>query len=139
MRKAYNTVQKKYLYEILKKHKDRHLSAEEIYSLIPDKKLGKSTVYRLLSNLVGSGVLRRYTEEGSRQFLYQLVGGRKCDSHFHLKCLDCGRVIHLRENLSDTVASEIFSQYNFKIDEKKTVFLGQCDDCASLEIGCDIK
>ena len=132
MRGVYNTFQKQYLYNIIKKQKDKQFTVDEIIKLIPDNKLGRSTVYRLLNTLVKDGVVRRYTEDGSRCFLYQFAENKECDSHFHLKCVNCGKVIHLKEKLSDSVSTEIMSEYNFRIDEKKTVFLGQCEKCTSI-------
>jgi len=132
LRGVYNTVQKQYLYEIIKNKRDKQFTVDEIIKLIPDNKLGRSTVYRLLANLVNDGVIRRYTADGSRCYVYQLAEDDACDYHFHLKCVDCGKVIHIKENLSDSVSSEIMTEYNFKIDERKTVFLGQCKECANI-------
>lgn len=130
MERHYRTKQKDELLHFLSTVADRQLTIEEIASELPD--IGKSTVYRLVRQLVEDGVLRRFVADNSRRFLYQYAGQPDCCEHLHLKCTVCGRLIHLRHGLSRQMKQTIASQYGFSIDGAKTMLFGCCGDCRDI-------
>lgn len=129
----YQTKQKKQLIEFFKNNTKKSFSMNEIInSVCPDGK-GKSTIYRIMSQLTNTGVLIKMQDD-SKSVLYQYVGeGTNCSSHFHLKCSECGNLIHLDCHHIDKISQHIFDEHNFILDMKKTVFYGICRDCSIKE------
>ena len=140
MRKTYQTSQKKKIIEFMKTHPDRHFSAEEICQAVnavriagaagqdPEQKVGLSTVYRQLSQLCAEEILNKFS--GSGGFVYQYVSGLNgCNHHFHLKCLGCGKIIHLECAMSEELIKHIGETHDFEIDSGKSVLYGTCDSC----------
>ncbi|MEM1486143.1 transcriptional repressor [Oscillospiraceae bacterium PP1C4] len=91
--------------------------------------LGKSTVYRLMSKLLQEGVVKRFAGKTGRGFLYQYVNPCECHSHLHLKCISCGKLIHLEDDISQHMVSAIEVKNDFEIDSDQTVLYGKCVDC----------
>lgn len=129
MKQPYHTEQREAVLAFLRSAPDRQFTVEEIVAaLAGEHSPGKSTVYRLMTRFAEEGTVRRSVLGNSRHFGYQIVP-EHCDSHFHLKCTDCGRLIHLDESISDAVQGEILTRFRFAVDERKTVLLGQCEAC----------
>lgn len=73
----YQTEQKKLLLRYMEKSENRQFSAEELaMALIAEgeKAPGKSTVYRLVTELYAEGTLRRFPKTEGRGWLYQYHG-----------------------------------------------------------------
>jgi Fur family ferric uptake transcriptional regulator len=103
-------------------------TVEEICDrILPDGK-GKSTVYRIISGLVDNGVLHRIADAKSRHVTYQYMEHGGCSEHFHLKCKDCGKLIHLDDELSHLFEKEILKLKGFALDEGALLY-GKCDKC----------
>ncbi len=131
MKREYNTEQKRRITEFLKENSARHWSASEIAAAVCDEHLGKSTVYRLISKLFESGIIRRFETAGSKSFVYQYAGENSdCDSHFHLKCVKCGRLVHMHCHELVAVKEHIIDEHNFIIGSKRAILYGECTDCA---------
>lgn len=131
---TYNTEQKKQLIDFMTRHAQTAFSAEqaaqEMESELGENAPGKSTVYRLLSRLCDEGKVKRFSQRGERQSYYQIVAGKHCDRHFHLKCTRCGRLLHMSDEESEKLVSEILSASDFLIDRENTVLYGVCAKCA---------
>lgn len=133
MKKEYNTEPKKLINEFLKQNSDRHFTVDEIAEAVcsGDKSAGKSTVYRHISKLLESGAVRRFETPGVKSFVYQYSGvSEHCDSHYHLKCVKCGRLIHLECAKMDEVRQHILADHNFIIGSNRAVLYGECGICA---------
>ena len=130
----YATEQKKILIDFLREYRESSFSVEEIVAELQkidgEKVPATSTVYRLITKLVEEGTVRRFVKGHSRQFLYQIVDREHCRSHLHLRCMDCGKLFHLNEKLSDEVLDVIRATSNFSVNEEETVLLGACSDCS---------
>ncbi len=124
----YMTQQKKELLQFLQLHSDRHFTVEQIANEMGGT--GKSTVYRLIAKLVNDGTVRRFEANNSKSFVYQFAGQNSgCDCHFHLKCVKCGRLIHMEcDQLSD-VKNHIATEHNFLIGASRAVLYGECTSC----------
>ncbi len=127
---AYQTTQKQMLRDFLQSHTDTAFTVEEIAAAVSGPGApGKSTVYRLITQLVESGAVKRFVRGNSRQFVYQAVGCTHADAHLHLKCVDCGQLLHLDDAVSHTVLRDVLDSCAFRVDEQQTVLFGQCADC----------
>ncbi len=133
MKAEYKTKQKNSLIGFLKANHSRQFSINEICEAVKSNGIGKSTVYRNISHLCEEGAVRRFRGEGGKSVLYQYVGKDSgCDSHFHLKCTACGRLIHLDCKDVMRLKAHINAHHNFSIDIAHTVFYGLCGGCKAL-------
>jgi Fur family ferric uptake transcriptional regulator len=132
MKKVYQTEQRKQLISYLQKHNDKQFSIEELINAMDSESMpGKSTIYRLIKQLVEEGLVRRFAKDNSRHFLYQLVDGFQCHMHFHLQCTKCGVLVHLDDESSKSTEENIFDKVGFSVDIDKTIMFGKCSNCQS--------
>ncbi len=131
MPKNYNTEQKKRIIDFFKKNCERHFTVGQVADSVCKDGRGKSTVYRQISNLLEKGIIRRFETGDSHQFVYQFADVHDdCDEHYHLKCVRCGRLIHMEcERLND-VCEHIRSEHNFVLGGGRAVLYGECAGCS---------
>lgn len=129
----YNTKQKEKLTDYFKKNMSRQLTINDIIDEVSKSgEAGKSTVYRQISKMVEDGELLRMHGDDSKSVVYQYMGeGTHCSEHFHLKCIECGELIHLDCRRLEKISKHIENEHNFKIDTRRTVFYGLCEKCAN--------
>ena len=129
----YVTEQKKILQRILEENKDRAYTVDELVDIMKlshgDDAPGKSTVYRLITHLTDEGKVKKFSRPDTRKSAYQIIMGEHCDCHLHLKCLDCGKLIHLDEEVSDKLLCAVMNNSNFSVNEEATVLFGKCGSC----------
>ena len=126
---SYNTKQRDEIVEFFGRHRGDCFTAKDIIKS-GEISVGEATVYRTLSKLANQGVLKRYTGDGAGAS-YQLNEGESCNSHFHLKCESCGRLIHMDCGFMADMKKHIESSHDFTVDIGKTVIYGLCGDCGS--------
>ena len=132
MKREYNTEQKKAVIDFFKENREHHFTAAQIADAVCAGGTGKSTVYRQIANLLESGVIRRFEACDSRQFVYQYADVHDdCDRHYHLKCVKCGRLIHMECAHLDEVCRHIRSEHDFIIGFGRSIIYGECVRCAS--------
>ena len=124
----YNTDKKNEIIAFFERNGEDTFTIEELCSLILKDGQGKSTVYRIISGLVDEGTLRRIADVKTRRVSYQYIHKKECHEHLHLKCKDCGRLIHLDESISKTLGTKIFDSKGFVLDEG-TLLYGRCEGC----------
>lgn len=130
MKTEYNTRQKLILSDFLKANRNRQFSINEISEAVSGEGIGKSTVYRNMSQLLDSGDVRRFRGKDGKQVLYQYVGhDQGCNGHFHLKCNDCGRLFHIDCQSVMGIRDHISASHDFSVDIGNTVFYGLCGPC----------
>ncbi|MBQ7070048.1 MAG: transcriptional repressor [Ruminococcus sp.] len=128
----YNTVQRDRLLDFLYENKSRSMTVAEITASIKQsggKCPAESTVYRLIKELVAEGVVKRTVNGIGREFLYQLVDDEGCREHLHMKCKECGRMLHMDKEMSEKLINTLSEHEGFCID-RKMVLTGVCSDCA---------
>ncbi len=125
--KIYHTHQRQLLIDFLQSNPDKAYTIEEIIGHVNADELSKSTVYRLMTKLVGDGLVHRSVKGNSRTFVYQFINSEKCEGHLHIKCTDCGKVYHLDSAVSSEIKNDVSSS-GFEIDSH-TVLLGKCGKC----------
>ena len=123
---TYQTKQRKQLLELFEKNESRRLSIEEIIEALGEDAPGKSTVYRLVKKLEEEGELCRFTREGASKAEYQLCGVHCCSEHLHIKCTDCGLLIHLGPEAQEALTKST----GFVIDDLHSMLYGKCAACA---------
>ena len=127
---GYQTEQKKILLDYLSSHADRAFALEDLVPPMVERGVGKSTVYRLIARLSDEGAVRRYLREGKRGYTYQYFEKEDCHAHLHLRCTDCGRVLHLCEGVSQKLRALLSADCAFTLDGEKTMLYGRCAACA---------
>lgn len=125
---TYNTTARARLVSFFEKNSERSFTLEEICGEMTADGRGRSTVYRLVSKLVESGCVRRISDGRTRRVTYQFIGGESCSHHLHLKCKDCGKIIHLDAEISHALGDELEKSRGFVIDSGSLLF-GKCKEC----------
>lgn len=128
----YKTEQKNSVLCFLKQNCEHHYTVEQIVSALnkSENAPAKSSVYRIINNLVKSGRVLRFESKDEKNFVYQYAHlSDKCQHHYHLKCTDCGKLIHMEcEHLSD-VCRHIESEHGFLVGTGNSVIYGCCSSC----------
>jgi len=133
---GYNTRQKEKLLDYLIRNKEKHTNVQEISAFLTAEgtPVGTATIYRQLDKLVECGKVRKYSFDGKTGACYQFIDESKdCHEHFHLKCLHCGKLIHLDCDHLMGINEHIAKHHGFVIDPSQTVFYGCCSDCLQAE------
>lgn len=134
----YQTEQKRIVLAYLKAHSNEAFTIEELCEHLNKEPgllavPGKSTVYRIIPELVEEGLVKRFVKEKTRKFLYQMVSGEHCDKHLHMKCSICGRLYHMEDEESEALLMKVFEKHHFKVDEGQTMLFGHCESCSVTE------
>lgn len=126
----YQTKPRRMLLNFLAENPEQSYTAEELAAALSreygPEAPGKSTVYRLVSKLAQEEQIRRSEPEGVHLSYYQI---NRCHDHLHLKCTDCGRLIHMQESASEQLLREILQSSGFAVNEHQTVIYGRCNGC----------
>ncbi len=130
---GYRTRQRELILEYLQNSQGHHLCPEEILEYLKDKgsPVGRSTVYRFLERLVEQGKVRKYYLGEGQGACYQYAQGQDCQEHFHLKCVECGSLIHVQCDYLNQISRHVLEHHGFTIDHTKTVLYGLCAQCAA--------
>ena len=124
---TYNTEKRAELLGFFESNSDTAFSIEEICARLAKGGKGKSTLYRQTAKLVKEGYVSRIPT-GSRKFVYQYRDKQHCGEHLHLKCLDCGRLVHLNAATSASLENDLFSKEGFALDSG-CILYGKCREC----------
>lgn len=124
---TYNTDRKNEIITLLSSERERAFTTEEICERILNGG-GKSTVYRIISELTSKGIIKKLSDPNSRHVRYQYLGERSCSEHLHLKCKSCDRLIHLDKSTSELVMNYIQRADSFTLDPTE-ILSGLCSLC----------
>ena len=124
----YKTKAKEIISSYLRENRAKALSLEEICSGLSESDIGKSTVYRIVSALVRSGRVKRISDGITRSASYQYIGEGPCREHMHLKCKECGAIIHLEDSISRDFLEGVRILKGFSLDED-SLLMGKCVRC----------
>ncbi len=124
------TPQREIILQIFINNADKHLSAEDVYSLVkresPD--IGMATVYRTIDLLNELEVLQKM-DFGDGCSRYEISGDSTAHHHHHLICLNCGLVREFDDDLLETLENVISRKSNFQILDHQVKFYGYCQEC----------
>ena len=134
MRGEYATRQRALILSFIKESSS-HLT---VYDIVEGLKLqgvnvGKATVYRALERLCEDGTVRKFVIDEKSGACYQYARDAECANHFHLKCIRCGKLIHLSCSFMSEMESHILKEHNFMVSSGKTVIYGVCEKCGAGE------
>ena len=136
---VYRTKQSREILDVIKKTGNEHITASMIKRKLEDRgsDVSLATIYRQLEKLEDDGIVRKFFLDGKAAACFQYSGDNDlhCESHFHLKCEECGKLIHLRCSLLDEVEEHILRDHGFSVNPLKTVFYGLCADCSKKREG----
>ena len=120
--------------DFLKKHPEQSYTIDEIAAEMnadPDfaNPPGKSTIYRLMPGLAEENLVKCFAGKRGTKASYQIIGGESCHFHIHLKCTDCGKLLHMSDKDSHTIADDILKSGCFALDLGRTTLFGLCEGC----------
>lgn len=131
--RKYKTKGKDRILLYLKDNPNTHITAEEIYNYLKagGEKIGLTTIYRQLENLVKEGMAIKYVNGRNIPACFQYVkeGEERRLNIYHMKCENCGKLTHLSCDQVDKIINHISEEHGFVIDAKRTVFYGLCPNC----------
>ena len=134
-RGGYQTKQKAQILQYFETHPQAHLTAAELTQAMAEcgTPIGAATVYRTLERLEAEGRVRRYTLDERGGACWQYVQGQSedtaCHSHFHLKCIECGQLLHVDCEYLQGIGAHILAHHGFTVDHSRTVLYGLCEHC----------
>ncbi|MBR4586739.1 MAG: transcriptional repressor [Lachnospiraceae bacterium] len=137
-RLKYKTRQKEMLIDYLSSVEGEHITANDVCEFFKSQgeTIGQSTIYRHLESLVDEGIINKYVIDANSPACFEYMGreshlaGEVC---FHCKCEKCGCLIHLHCDELSEIGRHLYNEHHFKLDPKRTVFYGLCENCVNEE------
>lgn len=129
---GYKTKQRSAILDCLKENCESSMTVEEISDFMKGEgyTVGKTTVYRYIEKLVQTGEVRKFVAGNGKSATFQFIERHHdCNEHIHLKCVNCGRFIHLDCELMENVNKHIFEHHKFMVDNSKSLLFGLCEKC----------
>jgi len=105
--------------EIFENSKLRHLSAEDMYKELLDsgEDIGLATVYRVLTQFEGAGLVTRHNFEGGHS-IFELDDG---EHHDHMVCVESGEVIEFFNEDIEALQRAMAKEHGFELLEHNLV------------------
>ena len=131
---GYKTKQKRLIENLISSSEDGHFTVDTLTKALEDmgESVGRTTVYRALEKMAADGKVRKYVRSSGESACYQYISAQKeCSGHFHLKCTNCGKLIHVDCGHLNELCSHIEKEHGFSVDRLKTVLYGLCEECES--------
>ncbi len=135
MRSEYSTKQRSAILDFLKEN-STHASVSDILYHLKEKniKISVATIYRALERFESEGIIRKMVVGQGTGACYQYIESSSCMEHFHLKCIRCGRLIHLSCEFLEDMQNHIQREHSFSISSGRTVIYGTCNNCLGEKI-----
>lgn len=130
---GYVTANRRRILEYLMESDERAVTAADVSAYLKEQKceVNITTVYRYLDKLAKDGTLIKYVAEKGGQSAYQYVKpGRGCSEHLHLKCVKCGRIIHLDCHFMKEISAHIAKEHEFSLQCSQSILYGVCRECS---------
>ena len=107
----------------------RHMTAEDVYKALLEngEEIGLATVYRVLTQFVGAGLVERHHFEGG-QAVFELNRG---SHHDHIVCVQCGYVDEFFDDTIEKSQRRLAQEHGFSISDHSLIIYGNCEreDC----------
>ncbi|MCV6614018.1 MAG: ferric iron uptake transcriptional regulator [Cellvibrionaceae bacterium] len=99
--------------QILESSEQHHLSAEDVYKSLMEagEDVGLATVYRVLTQFEGAGLVVRHNFDGGHS-VFELARG---DHHDHMVCTDTGDVIEFHNEEIERLQEQIAAEHGYEI------------------------
>lgn len=110
--------------QILEDAKVRHMTAEDVYKALlgMDEEVGLATVYRVLTQFEGAGIVMRHNFEGGRSVFEINHGGH----HDHMVCVECGKVFEFYDPAIEERQRKVAEKAGFTVDSHSLYMYGTC-------------
>lgn len=107
------TVPRLKILEILENAEPHHLSAEDVYRKLmeSDESIGLATVYRVLTQFEGSGLVERHNFDDGRA-VYELASD---EHHDHMVDMDSGKVVEFIDERIERLQREIAEKHGYEL------------------------
>lgn len=112
---------------VLETSDKRHMSAEDVFKALLQKgeEIGLATVYRVLTQFEGAGLVCRHHFE-SGQSVFELNRG---GHHDHLVCVKCDKVVEFVEEVIEERQRAVAKELGFTLEDHSLVIYGICSEC----------
>lgn len=99
--------------QILESSEQRHLSAEDVYKALLEagEDVGLATVYRVLTQFEGAGLVERHNFDGGHS-VFELDRG---DHHDHMVCVETGDVIEFHNDKIEQLQEQIAREHGYEL------------------------
>ena len=132
------TNQRLLVLEVLADHRDKHMTAEDIYELVKEDypEIGLATIYRTVQLLREMQLVDRINlDDGCVRYeigenTYGDTNGKH--HHHHLICKACGKVVPFEEDLLDELERLVEQETGFCVSDHELKFYGQCQECLKM-------
>ncbi len=113
--------------QILENSERKHMSADDVYLALveSDQEVGLATVYRVLTQFEGAGMVARHNFEGGRS-VFELTSE---DHHDHIVCTSCGKIREFFDEIIEERQVEIAEKLGFRITDHSMNLYGICEEC----------
>lgn len=113
--------------QILEYSATRHMSAEDIYRALlgSGEDVPIATIYRVLTQFEGAGLVTRHKFEGEHS-VYELNEG---SHHDHILCVECGRVEEFVDETIEQRQQAIAEEHGYSITDHSLIIQGICTAC----------
>jgi Fur family ferric uptake transcriptional regulator len=110
---------RKRILEILETHRNKHLTADDIYRRLVEanEEIGLATVYRVLNQFESAGLVEKHNFE-SGQAYYELDSG---EHHDHMVCVETGKVIEFISEEIEAAQQKIAEAHGYQIEDHSLV------------------
>lgn len=127
MKTTYNTSTKRNIIDYLEKIYPVSATVREISEKVD---VNFSTAFRALANLEKEGKVIKILSDKDHQSLYGISVADHCGKgHLHLKCSNCGKIIHLECPEVDKIFDHIYKEHKFSIRYEDSILFGLCSEC----------
>lgn len=108
--------------EILESAENHHMSAEDVYRALMESgtEIGLATVYRVLTQFEGAGLVTRHHFDGG-QAIFELNAG---DNHDHIVCVKSGRVEEFKDEVIEERLRNIALERGYKLNDHSLILYG---------------
>lgn len=125
------TPQREMILSVLLEHQEKHLSAEDVYTLVkkrmPD--VGLATVYRSLELFLENNIIHSVDfGDGRKRYEYGAQEGEH--HHHHAICIKCNKVIEINDDLLEELENQVHKEHGFKVANHDLKIFGYCKECA---------
>ena len=93
---------------------------------VKNKSISRGTVYSTIKLLLQSGMIRKIRTPSNKVFYEHVFG---YEHHDHLICIDCGKVIEIKDEIIEKRQVELLKENNFKITSHTYNIYGYCSTC----------
>lgn len=128
------TIQRQIILQAFLDSKENHMSAEDVYEIVSktNPEIGLATIYRSLELFTTLDLLKQL-DFGNGRNRYELKGQNLTNSHHHLICSSCGKVVEFNYDFISELSEKIKKERGFIITDYQLKFYGYCKECAAMK------